>query len=146
MSTSLRIQWWWRLWPVNKCCTHNGNTQDWSTLQWRGTGKWMTLSSIRWPPPPLYRGVSRYLWTQTAWGHSWPSGVWSRARGSGPSLAEPRGEWKVKRKEEEDENSEKENGLETAIKYANQWTAYVTAATAIVWSRHSKEPHRMYPK
>lgn len=58
----------------------------------------------------------------------------------GRAWAEPRGEWKVKRKEEEDENSEKENGLETAIKYANQWTAYVTAATAIVWSRHSKKP------
>lgn len=64
----------------------------------------------------------------------------------GRAWPEPRREWKVKRKEEEDENSEKENGLETAIKYANQWTAYVTAATAIVWSRHSKEPHRMYPK
>lgn len=146
MSTSLRIQWWWRLWPGNKCCTHNGNTQDWSTLQWRGTGKWMTLSSIRWPPPPSIVGCRgtfepkrrRVTLDQVAFG--------AVLGAQGRAWPEPRGEWKVKRKEEEDENSEKENGLETAIKYANQWTAYVTAATAIVWSRHSKEPHRMYPK
>ena len=35
----------------------------------------------------LDHGTVIYLWTQTAWGRSWPGGVWCRVRGSGPSLA-----------------------------------------------------------
>ncbi len=44
-----------------------------------------------------YNETTIYLWTQTVWGHSWPSGVWSHVRGSGPSLA-TREEWVKRRK------------------------------------------------
>lgn len=61
-----------------------------------------------------YSRTTIYLWTQTVWGHSWPSDVWTRARGSGPSLANQEGKKSEDKEEEEEKKGEKEDGFEEA--------------------------------
>lgn len=68
--------------------------KEWEDNWWSIQSRWL-----------LWWDNGIYLWTQTAWGHSWPSDVWSRVRGSGPSLTKRK---ETRKEEEEEKKGEKE--------------------------------------